>query len=472
MPVECGSISMEEGLEVLGMTGQRTEVATAYKKKKDKVRPLYQATDGEGTGGDPQYFKKCEKLETYQAGPYNQWITPKFSTIVRGSRLTEERLSKMDIRTDLWPKEAELLKELLYNRKAAMAFDWQEKGRINMGIEPPHIIRIRPSHTPWQEKPMRIPRALRDTFDKLVTKITTSGVLEPSKGPYCNLAFLVNKKKPGEYRLISSVTKQNSETIRDAGLPPNVQEFSERFAGQVISSLMDFFACYKQVPLAEESRDMTAIKMEQGLMRFIVLQQGGTNNVATFVRIINKILARCRNISRAFLDDVGVDGPCTKYNVELAALGIRRFVLEHIKNLDRVLCDVERAGATISRFKSEFCKDQLKVVGFLCDDKGQHPALAKIIKICQWWDCCNQKEIRAFLGLCVYYRVWIKDFSTIAKPLYHLLKKNVDFLWTEECSDAIERLKEALTNVLALSTIDYSKEAGEIILAVDASGEG
>ena len=118
---------------------------------------------------------------------------------------------------------------------------------------------------------MRIPRALRTVFDKLVSEIRTSGVLEPSKGPYRNSAFLVKKKKPGEYRLISSVTEQNSETIRDAGLPPNVEEFSERFAGQAISSLMDFFIGYKQVPLATESRDITAIETEQVLMRFTVL---------------------------------------------------------------------------------------------------------------------------------------------------------------------------------------------------------
>ena len=82
LPVECGSISVEEVLEVLDMMGQRTEVATAYKKKKNKIGPLDQATDVEETGGDPQYFEKCEKLEKYQAGPYDRWITAKFSTIV------------------------------------------------------------------------------------------------------------------------------------------------------------------------------------------------------------------------------------------------------------------------------------------------------------------------------------------------------------------------------------------------------
>ena len=89
LPVECGNISVEEGLKVLGMS-QRIEVTTAYKKKKDKVRPLDQATDGEGNEGDPQYFEKYEKLEMNQDGPYDRWITPKFSTIVRGSRITEE----------------------------------------------------------------------------------------------------------------------------------------------------------------------------------------------------------------------------------------------------------------------------------------------------------------------------------------------------------------------------------------------
>ena len=338
-----GAIDVFSDLRTLGAL---VPVSTAYKRKKDKVRPLDQPTNGEGTGGDLFFLEKCEKQEKLEGRhtpkePFDVWITPKFSNIPHGSRLTEERIAELDIGAEVWPREKDLLMTLLFNREAAIAFDWQEKARIREEIEPPHVIRIRPEHVPWQEHPMRIPRALRPVFDKLVTEMRISGVLEPSKGPYRNPAFLIKKKKPGEYRLISSVTKQNSETIRDAGLPPNVEEFSERFAGQAISSLMDFFAGYEQVPLAIESRDITAIETEQGLMRFMVLQHGGTNNVAAFVRIVDKILARCRDISRAFLDDVGVNGPRTKYNNELAAPGIRRYVIEHVKNMDRVLCDIE-----------------------------------------------------------------------------------------------------------------------------------
>ena len=111
-------------------------------------------------------------------------------------------------------------------------------------------------------------------------------------------------------------------------------------------------------------------------------------------------------------------------------------------------------------------------MGFICDDRGRHPAPGKVIKVSQWKDCGSHKDIRAFLGLCVYYRVWIINFSIIAKPMYHLLKKNVEFNWDEDCSNARELLKKALTEAPALSTLDYSEEGGEIILAVVASGEG
>ena len=84
--------------------------------------------------------------------------------------------------------------ELLFCREKAIVFNRQEKGRISEEIEPPYIIRIRPRHTPWQERPMRVPGALQVTIDKLVTKMRTSGVLEPSKGPYGNPAFLIKKR--------------------------------------------------------------------------------------------------------------------------------------------------------------------------------------------------------------------------------------------------------------------------------------
>ena len=140
--------------------------------------------------------------------------------------------------------------------------------------------------------------------------------------------------------------------------------------------------------------------------------------------------------------------------------------------MDRVLCDIERSGATISGKKSEFCKSQLKAVGFLSDDKVRHPVPGKVIKISQWRDCQNQTEVRAFLDCCVYYRIWVHNFAIVAKPLDELCKKNIEFVQTQECDDAMEIHKEVVTNAPALATLDHANDAGEMILAVDPSGEG
>src|SRR6202140_5811291 len=132
----------------------------------------------------------------------------------------------------------------------------------------------------------------------------------------CYLAILtVPKKKPGEWRLINDVQSLNKVTMRDAGMPAGVDEFSEDFAGYPIASSVDFYAGYYQISLAKESRDLTAFMTLLGLVRMTCLAMGWTNSVATFQRVINKVLWRhIPTNAKAFLDDVGIRGPKSRYN--------------------------------------------------------------------------------------------------------------------------------------------------------------
>lgn len=50
-----------------------------------------------------------------------------------------------------------------------------------------------------------------------------------------------------------------------------------------------------------------------------------------------------------------------------------------------------------------------------------------------------------------YYRWFIKDFSKIARPLTQLLRKDVKFLWTEDCEESFQELKRRLTNAPVLT---------------------
>ena len=94
----------------------------------------------------------------------------------------------------------------------------------------------------------------------------------------------------------------------------------------------------------------------------------------------------------------------------------------------------------------------------------------KIQAIKMWPIPKSTKDVRSFLGFTGYYRRFIKDFASIARPLNDLLvghgttkkakkkqqkPKKVPFVWTEKQQEAFETLQEKLTNPPILAYADY-----------------
>nr|GEU79242.1 reverse transcriptase domain-containing protein [Tanacetum cinerariifolium] len=66
------------------------------------------------------------------------------------------------------------------------------------------------------------------------------------------------------------------------------------------------------------------------------------------------------------------------------------------------------------------------------------------------------KGVRSFLGHAGFYRRFIQDFSKIARPMTHLLKKETPFVFYKECSDAFNALKKKLTEASILVVPDWN----------------
>ena len=102
------------------------------------------------------------------------------------------------------------------------------------------------------------------------------------------------------------------------------------------------------------------------------------------------------------------------------------------------------------------------------DGDGRHSERKKVRKILNWPAPRSIRDARAFIGICVYYRIFIVRFSLIAAPIMELFRKSAVFVWTVERQRAMDKLKDLLTNAPVLVTLDYSPTAGLIILSCDA----
>lgn len=167
--------------------------------------------------------------------------------------------------------------------------------------------------------------------------------------------------------------------------------------------------------------------------------QGATNSIVQFVNIVLKILApllhdRAKPFVNdvAFVNDVGVKKPKTTYNNKELAPEIKQYVVEDIQNLDKVLADLEQAEVTIAGAKPQFCRADIKIVGYICDADGRYPDISKILKMLDRPKCTDTTSACSFIRVCVYYRIWNKNFAQVAFSIYHLFKKNTLCIWRKE----------------------------------------
>ncbi|MBW0513666.1 hypothetical protein O181_053381 [Austropuccinia psidii MF-1] len=81
----------------------------------------------------------------------------------------------------------------------------------------------------------------------------------------------------------------------------------------------------------------------------------------------------------------------------------------------------------------------------------------------------RKKEIQSFLGFTGYYRKHIKDFSSIARPLYKPCDKDTVFEMNVDRVKALEYLRQSLTTAPLLLMPDFKLS---FKLYIDASGDG
>ncbi|GFS90620.1 retrovirus-related Pol polyprotein from transposon 17.6 [Trichonephila clavipes] len=212
---------------------------------------------------------------------------------------------------------------------------------------------------------------------------------------------------------------------------------------------------YWQIEIDEADREKTAFITPEGVYEFKVMQFGLCNAPATFERMMDNLLRHFKwTMCLCYLDDIVLFSETFE---------------DHLIRLRLVLKCLQEADLKLNSKKCLFAAQEVKILGHLVSSNGVRPDPDKVKAVRNFPSPKNIHDIRSFLGLCSYFRRFVKGFCYLAEPLQSLLKSGVEFHWGPEEVEAFNSLKKALTSDPVLGMYD---ESASTEIHTDASGYG
>jgi transposase InsO family protein len=308
--------------------------------------------------------------------------------------------------------------------------------------------------TPFLKRPYPVPFALRPAVDVTIQEMLDLGVIKREASPYASPMTVV-KKKDGSVRICLDARMINSKMIADCESPPATDELLRRFHGVRFMSTIDLRSSYWQIPLSPESRQYTAFLYNGRSYTYQVLPFGLKTAVGSFSRAMDVVLGtEVREFVVNYIDDLLVASETLD---------------DHLEHLRRVFEKLRQANMTINLEKSNFIQKEVKFLGHILTIDGIKADPEKVSAIRSFPVPQKTKHLRAFLGLCNFYRKFCARYSAATQDLNKLLRKGERWRWGRNEQEAFDRVKNLFLEAVLLRYPDQRKM---FYVQTDSSGYG
>ena len=353
-------------------------------------------------------------------------------------------------------KQVSNLNNFLQQNRDVFATSLDEIGKTNVFT---HKIETEVSAKPVHKTFYRQRPELKTEVEKQTKEMLDKGIISPSSSVWNSPVVLV-RKKDNTWRFTIDYRSLNKITVPISHPLPRLEDVFDCIGNvsATIFSTLDLNSAYFQIELDPETKHKSAFITHEGVFEFNRMPFGLRNAPMSFQMLMSQVLRGLNwKFVLCYIDDL---------------LVFSKSFEEHLDHLNQVFSRLREANLTLKPEKCQFGVQTVKYLGHILSKEGVSVDTEKTDKVKKFPVPKSQKELKSFLGLCNYYRRFVKGFAKIASPLNALLKgdKKGKFKpgeWTDNCQKAFQNLKQSLISPPILGFPDMNKE---FVLSTDASG--
>ncbi|KAK1681039.1 hypothetical protein QYE76_041887 [Lolium multiflorum] len=375
------------------------------------------------------------------------------------AHVDDKKIYPVIISSKLSEIEEERLLEILKKHRGAIGYTLDDLKGISPSICQ-HAINMEEDAKPVVEHQRRLIPKMKEVVRNEVLKLLEAGIIYPiadsrwvspmhcvpKKGgmtvvPNDNDELIPQRIVVG-YRMCIDFRKVNKVTKKDHYPLPFIDQMLERLYKNTHFCFLDGYSGFSQIDVKAKDQEKTTFTCPYGTYAYRRMPFGLCNAPATFQRCMSTIFhGFCESIVEVFMDDFSVYGNSFD---------------NCLRNLDKVLQRCEETNLVLNWEKCHFMVNEGIVLGHKISERGIEVDRAKVEAIEKMPYPRDVKGIRSVLGHAGFYRRFIKDFSKISKPLTNLLQKDVPFVFDDDCKEAFETLKKALTTAPVVEPPDWN----------------